>query len=236
MKFCIYIIVYFIQSTLFSININGVIQFDSAIVKTIRPSESQEQKVFKEVNLDFAKKVENENIGLWDRFWNWILELLVGKSDYETKQNALSIIIWILVSVGLILIIWILTRTSFINFLKGNSKNIEFNFSDIDEDILTINFNDRIKKAIDVNDFRLAIRWLYLKQLFILNQQKIINYLPFKTNIDYTFEISKTTYQTAFIEISRIYDYVWYGKYLITKIDYHNFEEKFNQFEKSINA
>ncbi len=211
------------------------IKYDSVIVKTTKPTASQEEKVFSQVNLDFAKKIENKDQdSLWDRFWNWLTDLIFGNSSEDSKANMFSIFLWALAISGIIIVIWLLTRTEFTSFLRGNTKNTAFNFSDVEEDISSIDFNTRIKKAIDEKDYRLAIRWHYLKQLNILNERKIINYEPFKTNIDYGFELAKSPYQQTFTDISRIYDYVWYGKYDITMVDYEKLENKFKSFEEKI--
>ncbi len=218
--------------------------YDSVIVKTIKPTATQEEKVFSKVNLDFAKKVENKDqdslwdwlIRLWERFWDWLSTLIYGNSTDESKANLMNIFIWIIGVIGFGIIIWLLTRTEFTSFLRGNTKNTAFNFSDVEEDISSIDFNTRIKKAIDDTDYRLAIRWHYLKQLNTLNETKIIHYEPFKTNIDYGFELAKSLHQQAFTNISRIYDYVWYGKYDITIVDYEKLEQQFKTFEEKINS
>lgn len=117
-----------------------------------------------------------------------------------------------------------LTRTEFTSFLKGNSKKTPFNFADINEDISTINFDERILKATNDNDFRLAIRWHYLKLLNELNEKGLIKYEPFKTNIDYSLELSKNNDLEKFKNCSNIYDYVWYGNYSIEKMSYDKFK------------
>jgi hypothetical protein len=219
---------------LLSAPVQKTVRYDSTAVKTIIPSKEKEEKVFAEVDVDFARKVENKNIGLWDRFWNWILESLFGDSDYESRQNAQKLFFWFIAIAGLGLVIWLLTRTQFTSFLKGNTKKAAFNFSDVEEDISGIDFNARISKAVQENDLRLAIRWQYLKQLYLLNEKQAISYQPFKTNIDYTQELSGSSLQKTFTTISRVYDYVWYGKYTITQSEYHAFETEFKQFEESI--
>lgn len=221
---------------MFSVSPKNYSRDDSTVIKIVIPAKEQEKKVFSEVDLEFAKKVENRDVGLWDRFWNWLIDLIFGKSDSKTKRNVQSIFTWTLVLGGLSLIIWLLTRTQFTSFLKGNTKNTMFNFSDIDEDISNIDFNARVNIALQDNDYRLAVRWLYLKQLYLLNEKNNISYQPFKTNIDYIQELSKSTFQKPFITISRIYDYVWYGKYLINYENYQKLESEFKQFERSINV
>lgn len=211
-------------------------RYDSVIVKTVLPTKAQEQKIFSQVNLDFAKKVENKDQdSLWDRFWNWITDLIFGNSSENSKQNMFSVFLSVLAIAGIGIVVWLLTRTEFTSFLRGNTKNTAFDFSDVKEDISSINFNTRIKKAVDDNDYRLAIRWYYLKQINTLNDQKIIAYEPFKTNIDYGFELAKSPHQSAFKGISHIYDYVWYGKYDITLMDYEKLEKQFLTFENALN-
>jgi hypothetical protein len=214
--------------------VQKTVRYDSVPVKTIIPSREQEEKVFKEVDVDFARKVENKDIGFWQRLWKWFVRSLFGDSNYESRQKAQKLFFWFIAIAGLGLVIWLLTRTQFTSFLKGNTKNTAFNFSDVDEDISGIDFNARIGKAVQEHDLRLAIRWQYLKQLHVLNEKKVITYQPFKTNIDYTQELSGSSLQKAFITISRIYDYVWYGKYSITESEYRNFETEFKQFEESV--
>ena len=142
------------------------ITYDSVIVKTVLPTKAQEKKVFSQVNLDFAKKVENKDQdSLWDRFWNWLTDLIFGNSSEHSKQNMFTFFLWTLAIVGIIIVIWLLTRTEFASFLRGNTKNTAFDFSDVEEDISSIDFSVRIKKAVDDKDYRLAIRWYYLKQL-----------------------------------------------------------------------
>lgn len=214
----------------------SAITYDSVIVKTILPTKAQEQKVFSQVNLDFAKKVEKKDQdSLWDRFWNWLTDLIFGNSSEKSKQNMFSVFLWALAIAGITVVVWLLTRTEFTSFLRGNTKNTAFDFSDVEEDISSIDFSVRIKKAVDDADYRLAIRWYYLKQLNTLNDHKIIAYEPFKTNIDYGFELSKSPYQSAFKGISHIYDYVWYGKYDITLMDYEKLEKQFLTFENALN-
>lgn len=239
MKFRLHIILVFLFTAftdhgLWAGTVQKTVRYDSVSVKTITPSKEQEEKVFAEVDVDFARKVENKDLGFWDRFWQWITESLFGNSDYASRQKLQTLFFWFIAIAGLAVIIWLLTRTQFTSFLKGDTKNTSFSFSDVDEDISGIDFNARIGKAVQEHDLRLAIRWQYLKQLHLLNEKKAISYQPFKTNIDYTQELSGSPLQKTFTGISRVYDYVWYGKYEITESEYHAFETEFKKFEGAI--
>ncbi len=214
----------------------GTVKYDSVIVKTLKPPRALEQKVFKEVELSFAKVEENKDPGIFERFWSWLLNLIFGKTDHSSRVALGNVFIWAFVLLGLGLAIWLFSRSEFSTFLKGNTKNAEFNFSDLDEDFSGIDFNKKVEQAKSENDYRLAIRWWYLKQLFLLNEKNMIAWQPYKTNMDYLNELHKSNHRQAFKDISKVYEYVWYGKYTVDQTNFNMLEPQFKQFESSISV
>lgn len=226
---------------LFSINTataqaKAVVKYDSVIVKTINPSQAKEHEVSEDVDLSFAKTKENNDTSLLDRFIDWLLKLLFGKTDHNNRMTLQWIFMGVFVLAGVILAVWLFSKSEFGSFLSGSAKQSEFNFSDVEEDIGGIDFHKKTEQAIAVGDYRLAIRWLYLKQLFLLNEKNQIVWQPYKTNMDYTNELLKSNHKQAFKDISRIYEYVWYGKYSVDQNGFQNLELQFKQFESAINA
>lgn len=212
------------------------IKYDTLIINKITPTKALENKVFNEVNLDFAKKLENADINIWQRFINWLTDLFFGDANHENKIATVRVFYWLVTIVGIIVVIWLLTKVQFTSYFKRNTKANTFNFTDIEEDITGINFIEKINSAISNNDLRLAIRWQYLKQLSILNEKNSIAWQPYKTNIDYSNELIKSNYYSGFKGISKIYDYTWYGEYVITIENYKTLEKQFVDFEILLNA
>ncbi len=132
--------------------------------------------------------------------------------------------------------IWLLSKTELVSLIKPKSKSTSFNFSDLIEDLDTINFDVKIAEAFKSSDFRTAIRWHYLKTLFLLDKKQLITFAPFKTNIDYGHELKGKDLYQAFIKLSRIYEYVWYGQFILNGSTYQNNAAKFNAVEKQINV
>lgn len=232
----ILITVFFILQTKLAQSINAVIKNDTTVIHKINPSNDLEKNVFSEVNLDFAKKAEDIDLNLMQRFINWLSHLLFGDSNIENAHSTMKLFFWIFIIVGVGLIIWLLTKIEFTRYFKRNAKTNAFNFTDIEEDITGINFSDKIKTAISESNFRLAIRWQYLKQLSVLNEKQYIIWQAYKTNIDYSNELAKTNYQSQFKELSKIYDYAWYGEYPISALKYDAIEKQFTTFEKLLNV
>jgi hypothetical protein len=59
---------------------------------------------------------------------------------------------------------------------------------------------------------------------------------PSKTNIDYKNDLRKTPFQNDFIALSRIYEYVWYGKFEIDLKKYDDFNNEFKRFDAQLNV
>lgn len=212
------------------------LRYDSVVVKQLRPSPAQEQEVFGEVDLSFAKVTENTDPGLWNRFITWLLNLLFGESNHENRIFLQWAFIWVLVIAGALLAVWLFRRSEFGSFLRGNTRHSEFNFADVEEDLTGIDFDKKIGKAKEETDYRMAVRWLYLKQLYLLSLKNQIAWQPYKTNMDYEYELAKSVHKQSFKDISKIYEYVWYGKYSVNSQSFQSLEQTFKQFEAAVNV
>ena len=173
---------------------------------------------------------------MFERFLEWLAEKLFGNAGFDNVLTARQIIIWSIVIAAMGLLIWLLSRSDLVSLIKPKPKATAFNFMDVIEDLDKINFEDKIKVALAEEDFRLATRWHYLKILFLMDKAKLIEFASYKTNIDYRYELKSKKHQHAFIRLSYIYEYVWYGKFIIGITDYKLKETEFTDFEKELNV
>lgn len=208
------------------------VRYDSATIQLIRPDAQREKQVFADTGLHFDQEIKDESRNWLERFLDWLFG--DAKGDLDSTINVGRILLWLVIFGTIGLVIWLLVRSEFSGFIKGQAQQTKFNFSDVDEDITGINFAERIRQALADNDHRLAIRWQYLKQLYLLNERKLISWQSYKTNIDYARELSGSGLQEGFNNISRDYEYVWYGKYEISAQRYQELEQHFGTFEKGL--
>ena len=125
-------------------------------------------------------------------------------------------------------------------FLKVNSNSIVSNASNktivsITEDEALIKNKDLlklIKQAIDQKNYRLAIRFYYLNILKQLEDNELITWEQQKTNEDYINEIPKENIKSSFKDLTRLYDFVWYGNF---EIDETKFVKVATNFEAITN-
>jgi hypothetical protein len=209
--------------------------FDTTEVKTIRPSASTEQKLFADSKLKYNHKVATQK-GLFQRFLEWLTEKLFDNVGYDNISVTRDIIIWSIIIISAIIVIWLLMKSDMVSLIRPKAKTAAFNFSDVTEDLDTINFNHRIAEAYEKADYRLAIRWHYLKVLYLLDKKQLISFSPYKTNIDYKNELKDKKLQEKFMRLSRTYEYVWYGQFAMNINLYNKNASEFEAVEKEINV
>jgi len=118
-----------------------------------------------------------------------------------------------------------------INKLFYNNKSID-NIIPIEENIKDINnidIDNIINIAIKNEDYKKAIRYLFIKTLKQLSSKEIINWQINKTNRDYYYEITDKKIKEQFVNLSHIFSYVWYGNFKIDEITFYEFNRKFSK-------
>ena len=114
-------------------------------------------------------------------------------------------------------------------FGKKNKIVAPINFSE--EHIENIDLDQLIQEALSLNDYRLTIRYMYMKALQDLSLKKLIDYHFEKTNSDYQKEIRNDQLKLHFNKVSYLYDYIWYGKFDLNEEKYNNAKKSFDQLQ-----
>jgi hypothetical protein len=187
-----------------------------------------------------VKKMQND-----DDFWyaNTNIKKEKKNEDKETnytpvgQRNWFQTLLWIVIIVVFAgTIIWYLAENNVKLFHKKNQA-LENNAGD-DElsaaDIFAISYQKEIDKAETGNNYRLAIRLMFLRLLKNMAEKNIIQYKPDKTNLDYLLQLSSTGYYNNFFRITRNYEYSWYGKFEVGKEAYRIIKNDFNQFDNHL--
>jgi hypothetical protein len=126
----------------------------------------------------------------------------------------------------------IILKNGLFTFNKTKSTEIA------EDDLITLNelsqYDSLIAEAEINNDFNLATRYSFLKAIKTLSDKEIIHFLPDKTNREYVKEMERHSLAKEFSSLTRSYEYVWYGKFLIDKNQYKVLKEQFVQFIKKV--
>lgn len=176
----------------------------------------------------------------------WYANLTPPRKKKETESSAktgsisdkswFNTLFWIIVIGGfLALLIWFLATSNVSLFRRKVKTPDGENPVEIEtENIFEIKFEREIQKAIDVGNFRLAVRLMYLQTLKDLSLRNLITYTHEKTNTDYLFQLAGSSYYKTFFRLTRSFDYTWYGHFPLSQERFSVIQNDFNSFKQQL--
>ena len=202
------------------------------------PSPEEMQSYWNNPDLTYSEEVapQGENIiaYLIRNFFEW-LEDLIGKAQVDTAWQYIKVFLVLFV------IYFVLTKIFKVGIFsifskKNKAAANKVVLNDWQEDIHTINFDEKINRAVQQGNFREAVRLRFLKILKLLTDNNHIRWSIEKTNRDYLNELTNNKLHAEFKNTALIFDYIWYGEYSIkNNEEYKKFEQQFISTEHTIN-
>ena len=166
-------------------------------------------------------------------FLQWLAELFGVELSPETYKVVETILYVLLIAVGLYLMVRLLLGQQATAFFGGNNTALA-PMRTQEEDLTQIDLQALINEALQQGDYRLAVRYLFLKSLKDLSVKRLIDWHFEKTNTDYLNELESAEIKTEFRAVSRLYDYVWYGEFPIDQQRFDQAQQRFEQLQKTI--
>lgn len=104
------------------------------------------------------------------------------------------------------------------------------------EDIFSIPFEKEIGKAIAAGNYTQTIRLYYLRTLSLLSQKNMIQFQQDRTNSVYVMQLHSTPFYKDFFNLTRNYEYTWYGRFELTKPQFTVVQKDFETFYQQLSA
>jgi hypothetical protein len=182
-------------------------------------------------------KYENDytaKLSVWDVIWRWfsrhIFEPILGKHAFTIWQ----IFEYSLAIIAVVLIVYYFIKGDRRGLFSRGPKSLAIEMDGGQEDINLMDFDKLISNAIENRQYRVAIRYLYLKLLKDLSDGNHINWKAEKTNLDYMNELRSSAYGKRFTEVTTLFDYAWYGDASITENNFGHIRDSFIEFNKQL--
>jgi hypothetical protein len=100
----------------------------------------------------------------------------------------------------------------------------------------SLDLDEEIRLQVEKQQYRLAIRLLYLKVINKLRSKEYIRFSKEKTNFDYLRDLTNTDLKSRFFAITSIYNHVWYGDVEIAEDQFLRFEKSFQSLYTAIDV
>ena len=209
---------------------------DKSSVLTERQIEGDLNEKYTGEEFNYEVKT-GESANLLARFIRWLLNSLGETFGFDISPQTLIILEYIIYALMGLLVIYLLVRI-FINekfnalFSKKAKTLLDIDLAE--QHIEAIDLDALMESALKNKDYRLAVRYQFLKVLKVLSQKHIIDWHFEKTNTDYAREIKEDRLQKEFKKASYIYENIWYGEQPIDATGYGKTETRFRALNQVI--
>ena len=190
---------------------------------------------------NYTTKQDEENV--FEKTWAWLGRVVKRMlsfifDDIGPAVGVLAAIVKAIPWIVLGLLLFFMLKF----FLKVNTRNATDVLATIpsiqltnDEALINnLQLGELIAQAIQEKDYRLAVRFYYLQILQKLTDKELIVWQQEKTNEDFIREVAKLKIASDFTEITRLYDFVWYGNFEINEPEFLKATTLFNTLKNKI--
>ncbi|NML67761.1 DUF4129 domain-containing protein [Hymenobacter sp. RP-2-7] len=165
---------------------------------------------------------EPESEGLLARLVRWLAALLGRTPRTKSGRVAWNIVFYGLTSGVLVFAALKLRQLGVARLFGRSARAGGLGYSVGGEDIHALDFGAALAAAEAAGQLRLAVRLGYLQLLKQLTDQHLIDWQPDKTNQAYGRELAaaRPDLRPAFAELTRQFEYVWYGEWPLGAASY----------------
>lgn len=198
--------------------------FISAILLMFAPvglkadSRQFDNEKYEELKNDSDRKgyLAEEISGSGFNFFKWLDSILPDHGiGPQLRYFLTKVLPYLVLAAAIILILLRITGFSSTASLRNYNKKQGGGkvFSD-EEDIQREDLESKQQKAIQKENYRLAFRYVYLRILKRLDENNLIDWKPFKSNLEYEMELSSKSFASEYKQITRAYEFIWYGDFV----------------------
>ncbi len=227
----------FFSTQVFPADKKSSVQYDTSAISSVKKATAQKEKeIFADKDFKYHEDAKDQKNWL-KAFIDWLMENIFGKMSFESGERAWQIIKWTFIGLFIAGVIFIILKSKFRGLLRGDAKKLSgAAFTDLPDDIESINLDKLIEEALANGNYRLAVRWCFIKALQSLNQNKKIAWQPSKTNIDYEYELQNLNLRENFNKLSYVFEYVWYGEMKAGENLYVKYKSEIEKFNGNLNV
>jgi len=225
------------ENTVATITATAQWQIDTAAISLQTfPKNFKKSYTDKEFIYEFQAPEKNA----WDRFKEWLADLLSNLFQFTGDANSMGIVNILLKAIAVLIVIGVvyLIVKAFLNrdgqwiFGKNSDRKV-IHYDAVEQNLHTTDFAKLIKDALGSGEKRLSIRYYYLWYLKKLSHSNLIEWDIEKTNADFLQELANPLQKDRFAYLSYLYEYVWYGDFELDNATYSKTIAAFDDAIKS---
>jgi hypothetical protein len=205
---------------------------DTVTVDRRRFNKEEIAEYLKDPDLDYDRTLEHDNLW-WERFMRWLgrkLEKLFGTKGGRAVFNNIH---WFILGLAVLFVAWYFRKHLFGGVFGIDAKKAR-QVTEIEENIEELDLDKLLGDAEKSTNWRLALRYQWLKVLRKLVDEGRIKWQPRFTDADYLAQLKEPTLRVTFSELSFLFKWVWYGDGPMDAQRYHRMKPAFEAAHRPV--
>lgn len=196
-------------------------------------SEQTLQELQEDRSMDYALAKADDN--WWDRFKRWLGYKISQMLDQASGNGFMDTLFYVFcIGAGIFIVVRFLDiDLSSLLHRKAAGTTLVVG-EGLTENIHELNFDTEIQQAVAGEDFRRAVRLLYLASLKQLADGGHIRWEPGKTNQQYQQEVKAAALGASFGRLGYYFEWAWYGDFPVSSATYQEVEQEYQEFSKKL--
>ncbi|TDN37503.1 DUF4129 domain-containing protein [Hymenobacter sp. UV11] len=180
-----------------------------------RPAAARLRELRGQHDLQYVEvREEPAQASFWQRLLRWLWRQLTPAMSSQGGKKAWDVFFYGLMAAALVFAVLKLLQVDITRAFGRAPRGLPLAYEVGQENIHELNFGEAIAQAEAAGNRRLALRLGYLQLLKQLTDRDFISWQPDKTNQTYLRELAASypAGRLAFAELTRQFDYSWYGE------------------------
>jgi hypothetical protein len=201
-----------------------------------RPGADRQQELRGQREFQYAEAKPATTNSFWGRLLAWLFRQVSQVSDTKGGHLAWNIITYGLMGALLVFAVLKLLQVDITKVFGRAARSLPLAYETGQENIHELNFAEALAQAEATGNLRLAVRLGYLQLLKQLTDGDLIDWQPDKTNQTYLRELatSRPGARPAFAELTRQFEYAWYGEVPVPLALYRQVREAQHQLGQQL--
>ena len=175
-------------------------------------------------------EIKSSSDSSWTRFWRELLRRVMKLFSGPTYESKGRYVVYALFAAAFVYVVLRLLRLDVTGLFGRRNRAVPLPYEILSEDIHRIDFTGELARAEEAGNYRLAVRLGYLLTLRHLTERNLIRWQPDKTNHDYLRELAGSPWGPGFQDLTRQFEYVWYGERPLSAAQYPALREDRQEF------
>ena len=169
---------------------------------------------------------------IWERIGWWFQQLYENLFINPNTPIYLTIFYYVVLLAAIIAAVYFILRLRYGKGLMPNARRYASDGIGTPTGAYQEDYDSLLKDALDNGDYKLAVRYVYLKCLVALAHKKQIQLKDWKTPYDYEQELTGAATK-PYKSLARLFEYVWYGDFEVTESTYEEGQQLLTEVERA---